>query len=381
MSDHKLMQTPKSLEIDITNNCNLRCKYCSHFESAGEVARDLPAADWLKFFEECSRCAILDLTICGGEPFFRPDLIELINGIIKNRMRFSILSNGTLITDEIAAFLASTKRCSSVQVSIDGSIPTTHDACRGPGSFQKALAGLLNLRKFKIPATVRVTIHRHNVRELDNIAKMLIEEIGLSGFSTNSASHLGECQKNAEITQLTPDERYIAMEALLRLNQKYNNCIGANAGPLSEAKFWLKMIQAKRDGLPGLPGAGFLTSCGGVFSKLGVRADGVITPCGQMPHIELGHINKDSLKDIWQNHPELKRLRERRQTPLSDFAFCKDCEYIPYCRGGCPALAYTLTGGENQPSPDCCLRNYLKADGKLPDEKLLLGSEECACHA
>jgi SynChlorMet cassette radical SAM/SPASM protein ScmE len=160
------------------------------------------------------------------------------------------------------------------------------------------------------------------------------------------------------------------MEALLRLNQKYHNRISAAAGPLAEAKFWLEMIKAKRDGLANLPGTGFLTSCGGVFSKLGIRADGIIVPCAQMPHMELGRINKDNLKEVWQNHPELKRLRERQQIPLSDFAFCKGCDFIPYCRGGCPALAYTLTGGENQPSPACCLRTYLKAGGKLPDEKL-----------
>ncbi len=86
--------------------CNLRCKYCSHFSGAGDVGRDLPAEEWLRFFEELNRCAVLNVTLQGGEPFCREDLEELIEGIVRNRMRFNILSNGTLITDEIAAFLA-----------------------------------------------------------------------------------------------------------------------------------------------------------------------------------------------------------------------------------------------------------------------------------
>ena len=47
----------------------------------------------------------MEVTLAGGEPFIREDLKEIIGGIVRNRMRFAILSNGTLITDEMAAFL------------------------------------------------------------------------------------------------------------------------------------------------------------------------------------------------------------------------------------------------------------------------------------
>ena len=38
-----LMRTPKKIDIDITNRCNLRCRYCYHFESAGDAGEDFPA--------------------------------------------------------------------------------------------------------------------------------------------------------------------------------------------------------------------------------------------------------------------------------------------------------------------------------------------------
>ena len=117
----KLMKTPKSVDLEITNRCNLRCRYCSHFSSAGDVEKDLSTEEWLQFFEELNRCAVMEVCLQGGEPFIREDFRELVEGIVRNRMRFSILSNGTLITDDMAAFLASTGRCNSVQVSIDGS--------------------------------------------------------------------------------------------------------------------------------------------------------------------------------------------------------------------------------------------------------------------
>jgi SynChlorMet cassette radical SAM/SPASM protein ScmE len=180
----KLMKTPRSVDLSITNRCNLRCTYCSHFTGAGDVGQDLPKEEWLQFFEELNRCAVMTVTIGGGEPFCRKDLPELIEGIVRNRMRFTILSNGTMITDEKAAFLASTGRCNGVQVSIDGSIPTTHDACRGEGNFIRAMQGIKSLQKYNVPVLVRVTIHKHNVEDLENVARLLLQEVGLPSFST-----------------------------------------------------------------------------------------------------------------------------------------------------------------------------------------------------
>lgn len=368
-----LMKTPKSVDLSITTKCNLRCKHCSHFSSGSDVETDLPTSEWLKFFEELTRCAVMDVCLQGGEVFCREDLKELIEGIVKNRMRFSILSNGTLITDEMAAFIASTKRCDSIQISIDGSVPITHEALRGKGTFLKAINGLKLLQKHQIPATVRVTIFRNNVRELEQIAKLLFEDLGLGGFSTNCASHMGLCRKNAEIVQLTSEEQTIAMEALIKLNQKYNNRISAAAGPLANVKHWNKMLTAFENKSDPISGGGYLTSCGGPNSKIAVLADGSIVPCLQLSHIVLGQMNHDDLKEIWQNHPEINRLRERRNIPLTNFEFCRDCQYINYCRGGCPALSYTLLGEVYGPSPDACLRQFLSEKGKVPK------IDECNC--
>ncbi|GBD96017.1 MAG TPA: SynChlorMet cassette radical SAM/SPASM protein ScmE [Nitrospirae bacterium] len=364
----RVMSTPRSLDLDITNRCNLRCKYCSHFTSAGDTGHDLPMEEWLKFFEELNRCGVMNVCIQGGEPFYRKDLRELIKGIVHNRMRFSILSNGTLITDEMAAFLASTGRCNTVQVSIDSSIPMAHDAFRGKGNFSRAMEGIEHLRKHGVSVSVRVTIHRQNVNDLEGVARLLLESLGLPSFSTNAASFMGLCRRNAEEVQLTVSERTLAMKTLLKLNKKYKGRISANAGPLAEAKNWLIMEQARREGKKGIPGRGYLTGCGGPGNKMAVRADGAMVPCIQLGHMELGCIRNDNLREVWQDHPELERLRERRSIPLSDFEFCRGCDYIPYCAGNCPALAYTTLGKENHPSPDACLRRFLEDGGRLPEE-------------
>ncbi|MBW1792609.1 MAG: SynChlorMet cassette radical SAM/SPASM protein ScmE, partial [Deltaproteobacteria bacterium] len=307
----KIMRTPRSVDLDITSRCNLRCRYCYHFSGSGDVDQDLPKIEWLRFFEELNRCAVMNVVIAGGEPFFREDFPELIAGIVSNRMRFSILSNGTLVTDEMAAFLFSTGRCDGVQVSIDGSKPETHDACRGKGSFRRALEGISCLKRNNVTVDVRVTVHRHNVTDLEAIAALLLDEIGLPSFSTNAASYLGLCRQNLDQIGLLIEDRTKAMKTLLDLNLKYDNRISAQAGPLAEATWWTEMELAHKKGKKRISTGGFLTACGCVMDNIAVRADGIIVPCTMLSHMELGRINRDDLKEIWQRHPSMQRMRER----------------------------------------------------------------------
>ncbi len=361
----RVMRTPRSLTLEITARCNLRCRYCYFFNNPAMVYRDLPAAEWLSFFDELGSLGVMKVILAGGEPFIREDLPALIEGLVRNRMRFSFLSNGALINDEIAAFIARTGRCEYVQVSVDGSCAEVHDSCRGKGSFDGVIRGIRALRRHRIYVAVRVTIHRNNVHDLENIARFLLDELGLPDFGTNSAGYMGACRGNADAVLLNMEERKEAMATLQRLTAKYDGRISSNAGPLTDARMWRRMEEARAQGKPAFHNGGRLTGCGCPSNKISVRTDGVIVPCNMLAHIELGRINHDSLAEVWQNSPALNRLRRRHAIPLSGFEFCAGCSYIPYCTGNCPGLAYTLTGTVDHPSPDACLRRFLEEGGSI----------------
>ena len=178
-------------------------------------------------------------------------------------MRFSILSNGTLIDDEMAAFLASTKRCNYVQVSIDGSMPGSHDAMRGKGSFAKALQGLMTLRRHGVHAAVRVTIHRKNVHDLEGVAKLLLEDLGFPPSGPIPRAHMGLCRKNAEMVQLTTEDRIYrhgdpasADEEIQRTDPGHGGAAGRGEGL---ARHGGGPARRKRESMPN---RGFLTGCG-----------------------------------------------------------------------------------------------------------------------
>lgn len=360
-----VMRTPRSLTIEITARCNLRCRYCYFFNNPSMVYRDLPTQEWLTFFDELGKLGVMKVTLAGGEPFMRPDLTDLMESLVRNRMRFSFLSNGALIDDTISAFIARTGRCEYVQVSVDGSCAEIHDSCRGQGSFDGAIRGIRTLQRHGIYVAVRVTIHHRNVHDLENIAHFLLDELGLPDFGTNAAGYMGTCRINADDLLLNIDERQEAMVTLLLLSAKHDGRISATAGPLADGQMWRRMEEARAQNAPAFHNGGRLTACGCPSNKISVRADGVIVPCSMLAHIELGRINRDSLADIWRNSPALNQLRRRVTIPLSGFEFCAGCPYIPYCTGNCPGLAYTLTGKVDHPSPDACLRSFLAGGGAI----------------
>jgi Fe-coproporphyrin III synthase len=362
----RLMQTPRSVDIEVTARCNLRCRYCYFFSNPAVEYRDLATDEWLMFFAELGSLGVMNVVLAGGEPFVRDDLPTLLEGIVRNRMRFSLLSNGTLIDDEIAAFIAGTRRCDCVQVSVDGSRAETHDSCRGKGSFDRAIGGIRTLQRHGVNAAVRVTIHRHNVNDLGATAHLLLEDLGLLGFSTNSAGYLGTCRLNAGDVMLSTAERQVAMASLLRLEEEYPGRISASAGPLAEGRVWRRMQEARAQGAPAFANRGRLAACGCPSTKISVRADGAIVPCSMLAHIELGRINRDPLSDVWQHSPALHSLRSRQTISLAGFEFCAGCDFIPYCTGNCPGLAFAITGKVDHPSPDACLRRFLEDGGVLP---------------
>jgi SynChlorMet cassette radical SAM/SPASM protein ScmE len=362
-----VMPSPRSVQISITGACNLKCRYCFYANEMAALA-DLPTSEWLRFFEELGRLGVMDVTLSGGEPFVRRDLFDLIDGLVTNRMRYAILSNGTLIDDTLLNRFETGKRrprLNYIQISIDGSRAEIHDRNR-PGSFARALHGLKRLKERGFPVQVRTTISRHNIDDLENIAHLLLEEIGLASFSTNEAAPLGTGCTNRAETALTPADQKKAMAVIDRLLARYPGRLQAQAGPQAKLKAYREMERARRTGEKRADWKmGFLSGCGCVFSKIEVLHDGTIVPCCMLPGLVLGNITRDSLGEIWLNHPTLQMLRERRNIAMSEVEGCRDCEWNEICNGSCPGLAHQLTGDVNRANPEDCYRNFINSVGGL----------------
>jgi sulfatase maturation enzyme AslB (radical SAM superfamily) len=122
------------LELQITDRCNLKCRHCYIGES---VHQDLSIGQIQKVLEEFEEIQGLRLLLSGGEPLLHPHFWQ-INDILHNHaFRSVLLSNGTLITKEVAKRL----RVHEVQISLDG-MKQGHESLRGEGTFEKTMMAL-----------------------------------------------------------------------------------------------------------------------------------------------------------------------------------------------------------------------------------------------
>ena len=279
-------------------------------------------------------------------------------------MRYSILTNGTMITKTMIRKFGEGKRrlrLDSIQVSIDGSRAEIHDRSRPPKSFDREVRGLRLLVDAGFPASVRVTLNRYNIDDLDAIARLLIDEIGLPGFSTNEAGAMGTARCQGDNIILSHDQRRAAMKILAELSARYGNRIGASAGPLAMAEMVDEIDRLRNAGETQKAGRGTLCSCGGVFSKMAILHDGTMVPCNMLPTLVMGVAGMHSIREAWLYSPAINAVRYRHEVPLTSVATCTSCPYAGFCAGGCPALVMAQRGKLLGIDPLSCYR-YLKGE-------------------
>ncbi|MDK2587344.1 radical SAM protein [Romboutsia sedimentorum] len=154
----KSLQSLKQLELEVTERCNLRCKYCVYqegqgaFRNFGENDMSLDTAKKAIDLLALRSDDEVNISFYGGEPLLRFDLIKqcisYCNDKFSNKtVYYNMTTNCTLMTPEIAGYLASVDNF-TITVSLDGP-ECIHDKNRvfinGTGSFDKTINGLKNL--------------------------------------------------------------------------------------------------------------------------------------------------------------------------------------------------------------------------------------------
>lgn len=147
----------QQLILNITERCNLRCRYCTYGgiyahrrgHSNKDMSLDTAQAAVHRFLENLGEEPCL--SFYGGEPLLRFDLIEEViaytEAHTKRQLGYTITTNGTLLTTPVCDYLRA-KRF-NILVSLDGP-HEIHDRYRvdgiGRGTFQEILSNLQPLR-------------------------------------------------------------------------------------------------------------------------------------------------------------------------------------------------------------------------------------------
>ncbi|GAB4259262.1 radical SAM protein [Deferrisoma sp.] len=190
-----------TLVLEVAQDCNLACRYCY---ADGGAYRGSPRLLRPELARRAARCLVeasgphseVTLVLFGGEPLMNVPAVraaveeaEQAGRAAGKTVRFSLTTNGTLVTDEAAEFLGAHRV--SVSVSLDGP-PDVHDANRptraGAGSYAAARRGLARLlRRPRAPVAARVTLPPSQwgrVGEVfDHLIGLGVHEVGIAPAS------------------------------------------------------------------------------------------------------------------------------------------------------------------------------------------------------
>ncbi len=152
---------PAFLFLSITNACNLRCQGCWVTPTSPPRHLDLELAH--RIIEAARSRGSFFFGILGGEPLLHPGLFELLGA--HRDCYFQLFTNGTLITDEVAARLRELGNVTPL-ISIEGLEAVSDERRGGTGVFEAALAGLARCRREGLIIGVASSLCRSNIGEL-----------------------------------------------------------------------------------------------------------------------------------------------------------------------------------------------------------------------
>ena len=209
----------ETMYLIVTDCCNLDCKYCfinlnmpkdyRHTVMSFDIGKEAVDMFFANLERNPQAYATRKKTILfyGGEPLINFTLIrqvvEYMEATYKKELedmgelfQMSIVTNGTLINEEMAAFMAA-RRNFLVSISIDGT-EDVHDQCRrhanGRGSFAEAMKGYEVLRQAgKETVAISTTIDEHNVDRLPDLLKLQKRH----GFASVNMNPLTDTEKRS----------------------------------------------------------------------------------------------------------------------------------------------------------------------------------------
>ena len=139
-------------------DCNLSCDYCC-VRSSPQTARAALGADRVRqLASEAVDAGVSELVLTGGEPFLLPDIAELV-GACTDALPTTLLTNGMLLTGRrLEALRRMDPTRLTLQISLDSPTAEMHDAHRGRGSWERAVAGITTARGEGFPVKVAATL-------------------------------------------------------------------------------------------------------------------------------------------------------------------------------------------------------------------------------
>ncbi|KKP79728.1 MAG: Radical SAM additional 4Fe4S-binding domain protein [Candidatus Moranbacteria bacterium GW2011_GWF2_35_39] len=327
-----------------TDQCNLRCEYCAiiHKFNQNYVSTRMSTETALKALDLFSSCCKSDpkrfeqekaIIFYGGEPLLNTRVLEAVllnvkkmknSGKLPSSTAVQIITNGTLLTKEVATLLKENNVV--VSISIDGN-EEIHNACRkyidGGPSFVDVMKGVRNCEELGIGIGVSCTLSVESINNFNSTLDMLLNKIKVKNLGFNIVL------KNRNYS-LHGDYEY---EATQKIIEAYK--IFRRLGIYED-----RMMRKVKSFASGQVWPFDCAASGG--NQIAIAPDGQVGVCHH--YLNSRKYFQANVYNPLANPLIMPAMKEwSNRTPLS-IKKCYDCEALGICGGGCPMYAEELTG-------------------------------------
>lgn len=305
----------RSFQVHPTRRCNLRCLHC-YSDSGPEVDAALDIDVLRRAVDDAAREGYTVLGVSGGEPLLYRSLRDLLLAARQAGMRTTVTTNGMLLRGKRLEMLPDA--LDLLAISLDGP-PAEHNRMRNsPRAFEQMAANLDELRATGIPFGFIFTLTRHNVNDLDWVARFALEA-GAALLQIHPLEEAGRAHRALHGSAPDGTELTFAFLEVLRIQAAVGNRLRLHLDIVDRD---LIRSQPERvyagdaidTGSPATPLAGLV-------SPLILETDGTLVPLqyGFPRPFALGNLHQHPLPELaarWrqERYPRFRELCQRTYT-------------------------------------------------------------------
>ena len=348
-------QTPFTVAWEVTRACAYACIHCRAEAQPKRDPRELTTEEGFGLIDELVDAGRPILIVTGGDPMMRPDLFDLIRYAAGRGLRVALSPTATKLVTPERLREAREAGVARIQMSLDGSRPEVQDAFRGrPGSFERTLEILDDIRSAGISLQVGTTVSRYNVDDLEAIARI----VGEYGAVMWSLFFLVPTGRGKREDMISPEEHERVFNWLYDLSKAAPFDVRTTAAQHYRRVVIQRRRQEATTSERGLlvTGAGYSFADGLGQSNRGVNDGngfafishtGDVCPSGFLP-LPGGNVREQSFAEIYRSSALFRDLRDYSRLKGK----CGVCDFREVC-GGSRARAYAVSGDYLESDPYC----------------------------
>jgi radical SAM protein with 4Fe4S-binding SPASM domain len=331
----RLAIRPLKIEMDITNQCNIRCVMCAFSDPAigGRKRRDLSKETFLRWADEMFSWATAVGLLFGTEPTLNPNLVSFVRTAKEYRVPSVYFStNAMKLTPALSGALIEAG-LDELNVSFDAGTKMTFERIRRGAKWDTVIGNLKSLRdqkaarKLSLPRLhMSFVMMRSNIQELAQFVELaaeldaavvhfthLVPYDSLGTITESLGTDLDECKQYVD-RALSLARQYAIPVALPRTRR-----IGINVTPPrtstqeQQPNHLIDVDQAREaHALPKRFATDEANSCCPFpWHFIAIQPDGSVVPCGWWQSGPLmGNLYTQRFQEIWSGEP-MRSLRSQ----------------------------------------------------------------------